>query len=91
MRTQSSSAVVGWWMLCLAMHGLNPPPPPTKSAVFAYPQDYSGSISMNEFAALWKYITDWQNTVCTRSPRVACTLFPWKQPQESAPVECHSA
>jgi hypothetical protein len=26
--------------------------------------DFSGAISVQEFASLWKYITDWQNTVC---------------------------
>ena len=27
-----------------------------------YDKDHSGTITFNEFAALWKYVTDWQRT-----------------------------
>lgn len=27
-----------------------------------FDRDNSGTINFHEFAALWKYITDWQNT-----------------------------
>jgi Ca2+-binding EF-hand superfamily protein len=27
-----------------------------------FDRDNSGSINFQEFAALWKYVTDWQNT-----------------------------